>query len=195
MRAARISSRRAGRVRRVLEAAFVLLIPFSVALARAAEKPNLPPAAKRTVDFQKEIKPIFEAHCMRCHGPDKQKSEFRLDRKEAALKGGENHAPDIRPGKSAESPLIQFVSGAVPDMKMPQKGEPLSAEQIGLLRAWIDQGAPWPADEKVEVHWSLKPVSRPEAPKANTRKQRERNSIDAFVLAKLSEKKLGPSGE
>jgi mono/diheme cytochrome c family protein len=105
---------------------------------------NLPPASKRPVVFARDIKPIFEAKCIQCHGPDKQKSQFRLDQKEAALKGGENHVPDIRPGNSAQSPLIHFVSGLVKDMKMPAKGEPLTVDEIGLLRAWIDQGSAWP---------------------------------------------------
>src|SRR6267143_6380323 len=80
-------------------------------LAADLENPTLPPPVQRAVDFEKDVKPIFAAHCIKCHGPDKQKGEFRLDRKESALKGGENPAPDIRPGHSAESPLIRFVSG------------------------------------------------------------------------------------
>src|SRR4051812_25962108 len=170
------------------------LIALSGSLAFAivaadAENPTLPPPAQERVDFEKEVKPIFAAHCIKCHGPEKQKGEFRLDRRESALKGGENHAPDIRPGHSAESPLIRFVSGAVPDMKMPQKGEPLTVEEIGLLRAWIDQGANWPENARVaeEKHWSLKPVSRPSIPPSANRKWQQRNAIDAFILAKLSD--------
>src|SRR3954470_14632192 len=128
---------------------------------------RLPPASKRAVLFAKDIKPIFDAKCIQCHGPDKQKSQFRLDQKEAALKGGENHSPDIRPGNSAQSPLIHFVYGLVKDMKMPAKGDPLTQEEIGLLRAWIDQGALWPETSPAarQVHWSLKPVTRPPLPK------------------------------
>src|SRR3954468_3811711 len=79
--------------------------------AASVDTTKLPPAASRTVDFAKDIQPIFEASCIQCHGPDKQKSGFRLDQKEAALKGGETYAPDIHPGKSSESPLIHFVAG------------------------------------------------------------------------------------
>ncbi|HMC27564.1 MAG TPA: PSD1 and planctomycete cytochrome C domain-containing protein, partial [Verrucomicrobiae bacterium] len=178
--------------RRVLARGIVAFIATWNAIG--AETPNLPPAANRSVDFSKDIKPIFEVHCVKCHGPDKQKSEFRLDRKEPALKGGENHAPDILPGKSAESPLIQFVSGVIPEMKMPQKGEPLSAQEIGLLRAWIDQGANWPEESKADqTHWSLKPVERPTIPAGAKRGQG--NPIDAFVFARLAENKLTPSRE
>jgi hypothetical protein len=157
---------------------------------------KLPPAIERPVDFAKDIKPILEANCLQCHGADKQKSGLRLDLQEAALKGGETYAPDIRPGKSAESPLIHFVAGLVPDMKMPAKGEPLTAEQIGLLRAWIDQGAKWSGEGQLAAaptHWSLKPVVRPTVPAISDAKVRSSNPIDAFVFTKLAESKLTPA--
>ena len=161
-------------------------------LVSAADISRLPPAATRAVDFAKDIQPIFEANCVKCHGAEKQKGGLRLDNKEAALKGGENHAPAIKPKNSADSPLIQFVAGLVPDLKMPQKGDPLSVEQIGLLRAWIDQGAVWPegSQKAKEIHWSFKPVARPSVPVFKDRASRFANPIDAFVLAKLAESKL-----
>ena len=81
---------------------------------------------------------------MRCHGPQKPKSHFRLDSRESALKGGEGGV-DIIPGNSAESPLIRYVARLVEDVEMPPpgKGEPLTPAQVGLLRKWIDQGAEW----------------------------------------------------
>ena len=153
---------------------------------------KLPPAATGSVDFLRDIQPIFSGSCLKCHGPDKQKSGFRLDDREAALKGGENHAPAIKPKNSADSPLIHFVAGLVPDMQMPQKGDPLTAGQIGLLRAWIDQGANWPQDAKTNkpVHWALKPVVRPSVPMPTIRKTKIASSIDAFIATKLAEKKL-----
>ncbi len=153
---------------------------------------RLPPASARTVDFARDIRPIFEKSCYSCHGPDKQRSGFRLDDREAALRGGENHAPAIRPKHSAESPLIHFVAGLVPDMHMPQKGDPLSAEQIGLLRAWVDQGADWPAGGAAvtQVHWALKPVERPPVPVLPNRKGKLSNPIDAFVATQLEGKHL-----
>src|SRR5689334_11183039 len=112
---------------------WTLCLPLFVQAAAAAE---LPPPVSRQVDFAKDIQPIFAEHCYACHGPDKQEAQFRLDTKEIALKGGEL-GPAITPGKSAESLLIQAVSGIKPDLIMPKKGERLTAEQIGLLRAWI----------------------------------------------------------
>ena len=173
----------------------VALLVLPSCLMRAVSAPaldlaKLPPAATRPVDFVQDIRPIFEKSCVPCHGVDKQRSGFRLDDREAALRGGENHAPAIKPKNSAESPLIQFVAGLVPDMQMPKKGDLLTAEQIGLLRAWIDQGANWPQDTNSvkAVHWALKPVQRPPVPA--TRKANVTNPIDAFVAARLTEKKL-----
>ena len=113
----------------------------------ATDVAPLPPAASRAVDFDRDIKPIFDQQCQRCHGPEKPKNHFRLDQRAAALKGGDSGVA-IVPGNSAESRLIQIVAGMDSEMVMPPKGrgEPLTAEQIGLLRAWIDQGAAWGED-------------------------------------------------
>ncbi|MFZ9825402.1 MAG: c-type cytochrome domain-containing protein, partial [Gemmataceae bacterium] len=63
------------------------------------------------VDFVREVRPIFQKHCYSCHGPEKQKSGYRLDIKSIAIKGGDNHSPVIVPGKPLESPLIRMVKG------------------------------------------------------------------------------------
>lgn len=113
---------------------------------------KLPPAAPGPVDFARDIQPIFEKTCLRCHGPEKPKSKFRLDNRESALKGGENGV-DIVPGESAKSPLIHYVARLVEDMEMPPegKGDPLTPEQVGLLRTWIDQGANWATNAPVKA--------------------------------------------
>lgn len=102
---------------------------------------KLPPPSETKIDFDQHIKPIFEKACFRCHGPERPKSGFRLDDRGAALKGGDNGIAIVE-GKSAESPLIHYVAYLVEDMEMPPagKGEKLTTEEIGLLRAWIDQG-------------------------------------------------------
>src|SRR5205085_10211675 len=107
---------------------------------------QLPPPASTQINFTSDIKPILETSCLRCHGPEKPKSRFRLDNREAALKGGENGV-DIFPGNSAKSPLIHYVARLVEDMEMPPrgKGDPLTTNQVALLRAWIDQGVVWDA--------------------------------------------------
>ena len=142
----------------------------------AVDLAKLPPAASGPVDFVRDIRPIFEKSCQSCHGAEKQKSG----------------APAIKPGHSADSPLVQFVAGLVPDMTMPAKGDRLTPAQIGLLRAWIDQGAVWPQEAKPvkAVHWALKPVERPPVPVPANHKVKIANPIDAFVEAKLEEKQL-----
>ena len=114
-------------------------------LARAAEVDisKLPAASdKKGVTYAKDIKPIFEKTCFKCHGPEKQKGKFRVDSLEAALKGGED-GKVIEPGNSAKSTLVHAVARLNEDDAMPpaDKGTPLTKEQVGLIRAWIDQGA------------------------------------------------------
>jgi len=185
----------------VVAASTVLLCDSAWAAAVAAlDLAQVPPAAARPVDFAREIEPIFAKSCHSCHGPEKQKGEFRLDSKAAALKGGENYAPAIKPGDGAGSPLIHLVAGLVPEAQMPAKGDPLTPEQIGLLRAWIDQGAVWPDDGRAEVdpiksHWAFQPVQRPSVPSLANRKSQIVNPIDAFIGTKLAENKLARSSE
>ena len=102
-----------------------------------------PPLDKKGLSYEKDIKPIFEKSCFKCHGPEKQKAKLRLDSLEAALKGSEN-GKVIDSGKSAKSVLVHNIAriGDEDDWMPPEgKGDPLTKEQIGLIRAWIDQGA------------------------------------------------------
>jgi mono/diheme cytochrome c family protein len=103
---------------------------------------QLPPAANHPVDFAKDIKPIFEESCIKCHGHGRDKGGLRIDTRETLLKGGDSGAAVVL-GKSADSYLIQLVQGFDPDETMPKKGKKLTPEQIGLMRAWIDQGLKW----------------------------------------------------
>ena len=108
------------------------------------DESTLPPPASVQIDFARDIKPILTNTCYRCHSGEKPKSHFLLTSRETALQGG-NEKVDIIVGQSAKSPLIHYVSRLVPDMEMPPegKGTPLTREQVGLLRAWIDQGVTW----------------------------------------------------
>jgi len=141
---AALFSRHASRL--TFHISLILCCVSAFASHAAIDESKLPPAASLKVDFERDIKPILETTCWRCHGPERPKSHFRLDNRESALKGGENGV-DILPGNSAGSPLIHYVARLVPDFEMPPpgKGQPLAPEQIGLLRAWIDQGAQWGA--------------------------------------------------
>ena len=144
--------------------------------------------------FVPDIRPIFEAHCVKCHGPEKQKSGYRLDVKSIAFTGGEGSAPNILPGNGATSPLVKYIRGEVEDMKMPPEGEPLSPAEIATVTAWIDAGAVWPDTASALVRdpldwWSLKPIAKV-APPATTPAV---NPIDAFIRAKLAANGLTPS--
>jgi mono/diheme cytochrome c family protein len=164
-----------------------LLVVFLVAAVTRAAEP----------DFGRDVQPIFVKVCLSCHGPDKQKGGLRLDGRAAAMTGGDS-GPVIVPGKAADSPLIRRVSSADPTERMPPKGEPLTAERVKLLRAWIDSGAAWPADaaDPRADWWSLKPIRKPAIPALTEEdSKRARNPIDAFVLLKLREKGLRPSPE
>lgn len=161
---------------------------------------KLPPPAKRSVDFAKDIQPLLVGKCIACHGATKHESGLGLHTREAAMAGGDG-GKAIEPGKSAESRIVQLASGVDPDESMPPDGEgtKLNAEQVGLLRAWIDQGAKWPdgldlAAGAKSNHWSYQPVKRPELP-AVKNKAWPRNPIDAFVLARLEKEGLSPSPE
>ena len=124
--------------------ALTLCAALAVAFtASAAAKKELPPASKKTgLTFDKDIKPIFEKSCVECHGEKKSKGKLKLDTLANALKASEN-GKSIVPGKSADSSLVKAIARLVEDDAMPPegKGKPLTAEQIGLIRAWIDQGA------------------------------------------------------
>jgi hypothetical protein len=122
----------------------VLALFVSVLSASAAET-KLPPPLDRPVDFEKEVQPLLAAKCFSCHGEEVQQSGLRLDRRQLALRGGD-YGPVIVIGKSAESKLIKRVANGDGGLQMPPTG-PLTDEEIGILRAWIDQGA----DYRIQV--------------------------------------------
>jgi mono/diheme cytochrome c family protein len=173
------------------------VIAFWAACA-GAKAADLPPAADRPVDFVKDVQPILSDNCFGCHGPRKHEAEVRWDNKEIALRGGDR-GQDIIPGHSADSRLIQSVSGVITNLVMPQSGDRLTTQQIGILRAWIDQGANWPDSASVKVldprlHWSFKAPVQPSIPSVKLKKW-ARNQIDDFILARLEKEKLHPSPE
>ena len=144
---------------RLSNLAFALVLISAFVPARAADAP----AGTQKVDFVKDVQPIFKASCVKCHSLDPKKpkkkgaGEFRIDDKAAALKGGK-YGVDIVPGNSKDSRLFQLLSGPitvtvdgvnkdVPPMPKAKKGEkfkPLPADQIEIIRRWLDQGGYWP---------------------------------------------------
>jgi Planctomycete cytochrome C len=109
------------------------------------------PRALAKVDFQKQIKPIFEASCVSCHNPKKIKGKLRLDEKALAMKGTPD-GPVIVPGMADKSPMYKRVSLPADDPDiMPAKGDLLTKEQQALIRDWINEGAEWPDGVKLVV--------------------------------------------
>ncbi len=157
----------------------------------ALRQGNLSVTAQGQVDFVRDIQPIFQASCTPCHFGDKPKADLRLNSKTITMK-------QIVPGKSADSRLIHRVLGLNGEKRMPLGGQPLRAEQIELLKRWIDEGANWPDAASVEggvkKHWAYIPPVRPAVP-AVKNKAWVRNPIDTFILARLEKENLMPSPE
>src|ERR1700722_13728417 len=96
------------------------------------------------------IKPLLERSCVVCHSGEKPRGHFSVDGRDAMLKAGATGEAAIVPGHSEKSLLIDYVSGDAPDSEMPPKAQrekfpALKTDEVALLRAWIDQGAEWPA--------------------------------------------------
>jgi mono/diheme cytochrome c family protein len=127
-----------------------LALTLGALLAPAVAPAKLPPAlldqlpapASQPVDFARDIHPILDVSCAKCHARGKAKGGFRIDDRQALLEPADS-GPAVLPGNSRDSYLIHLVSGLDPDFVMPDKGTRLTPAEVGLLRAWIDQGAPW----------------------------------------------------
>ena len=143
-----------------------------------------------TVRFNRDIRPIMSDTCFHCHGfdPKSRKGSLRLDVREDALKAGKSGAIAIVPGKPEESEVIKRLFTKDEDDLMPNKEshKTLTAAQKELFRRWVAQGAVY------EPHWAYKPLEAPAVPALPAG---GKNPIDAFVGAKLAEKKISPAGE
>jgi mono/diheme cytochrome c family protein len=152
---------------------------------------SLHTAAGQTVEFNRDIRPIFSENCFACHGPDKpkRKADLRLDNAEGAFADLGGHFALV-PKKPGESALHQRLTEKDPRRRMPpaSTGKSLSPQQVALIRRWIEQGAHY------QKHWALIPPRRPDLPKIRDEKW-VGNSIDRFLLARLERKGLKPSAE
>jgi hypothetical protein len=155
--------------------------------------------AAPTVDFVRDIQPVFQRHCYRCHGSLRQESSYRLDVREVALGTADLGPAPIMRGDAQNSPLLRFVSGSDEGgIVMPPDDAPrLTDQQVALLKAWIVQGAAWPDDaagsqERLTTeHWSFQLLQKPHVPILEN--DWVRNPIDGFVLAQLQQHGLHPS--
>jgi len=138
------------------------------------------------VNFEDDILPLFEDYCIDCHGPDKQKSGFRVDRRVHLLKGGDSGLPAVIPMNPGKSYMIEVIKSDDPEIGMPPKGGKLFDDEVELLEQWIAEGAVWPGqmEDKIEEgtdHWAFQSVERPAIP------QKSDNPIDAFLNRRLEE--------
>lgn len=159
------------------------------------------------VDFEQDVAPILETHCMACHREAEAKhtgGDIRFDTLETI-------STFIVPRDPDASELIAQITG--PEPEMPKKGKPLSAAQVETLRGWVAAGAPWPSgrvlrDDPVRDldWWSLRAIaehSPPDPPsglvdpartKDPSRTDTSRNPVDAFLNAKMAEAGVVPVG-
>src|SRR5262245_37168581 len=172
------------------------LLPARHKKRRVKHTPQAVPA--KHVDYTRDVKPILEARCYRCHGPMRCKAGLRLDSAAAIRKGG-NSGAVIVPGDSANSVLIAVLRGAADRPQMPPSGKPLSDKQVGLLKDWIDSGASAPdageqepAEAAPSNHWAFQPPRSPPVPAVRNTAW-GRNPIDAFLAAEQEKKGLTPS--
>ncbi|MCH1438121.1 MAG: PSD1 and planctomycete cytochrome C domain-containing protein [Rubripirellula sp.] len=118
------------------------------------------------IDFKTEIEPILLSHCIDCHGPDEQQSEFRVDRLASLLAGGNSGEPAVIAGKPQASYLLKLIRHEQPELEMPPDGR-LSEEEVTRIEKWIAQGAGTPASygpakaTKELKHWSFLPLRAP----------------------------------
>ncbi|MEO1528880.1 MAG: PSD1 and planctomycete cytochrome C domain-containing protein [Planctomycetota bacterium] len=136
------------------------------------------------VSFTRDIRPILSDRCFKCHGPDAnaREADLRLDESRGALDSGA-----IIPGAPDESSLIERTTTDDPDLRMPPDGEPLTAEQIGVLRDWISAGA------KYERHWAYEKPNPGTPPRIEQADWQRINAIDQFVQARLVENGMQPA--
>lgn len=171
---------------------------FLISLCLLLPASGKTPDARQRVDFKTQIAPLFVEHCIRCHNPGNEKGELSLETAQ-----GLNANGYLMPGKPDESYLLEVIHADPQTGKatMPKDTKPLSTEDVALIARWIEQGADWPSDFKLEEKskadlswWSLQPLAETTPPEtAGMPAAWQQHPIDRFVAAKLAEKNLNPA--
>ncbi len=167
------------------------LIDFSFAIVVSIAPPVF---SQAPTEFTTHVAPILEQRCVGCHNETDRKGGFSLHSSEAAF------ASDaIRPNDAEASHLVELISPVNGEAEMPQGSEPLSPEEVAVIRAWIDAGAPWPEGVRLETPvadlnwWSLRPLRHDLKVPQASRPMPDGNPIDGFVRRKIVEKGLRAS--
>lgn len=149
-----------------------------------------------TVDYNSEIKPIFNKKCITCHGGVKRQSGFSVLFRSDALAINKSGKAAIIPGNPSHSELIRRLTLKDPEERMPYKHPPLTDDEIATLKKWIRQGAQW------GDHWAYVPVQKTDSPKVDNwffgttgGGSWTKNSIDNFIYQRMREEGLKPSEE
>jgi hypothetical protein len=177
----------------------VVFCALAVALAALSVRADSP---EQVEFFEKRIRPILVERCYECHSAEakKLKAGFRVDSREALLKGGESAKPSIVPGEPEKSQLIEAVRWSNPDLQMPPKTK-LSDAQLADLEIWVKLGATYPAAAgggavdavaTARENWPFTPVKRPSPPVVRDPSW-PKSPIDQFILSKLEENGLRPA--
>lgn len=169
----------------------IVLLVSIASIARADEQP---------VDYSSQVKPLLVDKCGRCHGVKTQQASLRLDSGKGIVTGGDS-GPTIVPGESAKSLLVHAITGTEGASQMPPEGDKLQPSQVELLKRWIDAGAKYPEDERVEAaatksvdHWSFKSIPKVIPPEVGSDAKRN-NGIDNFIQQRLAQDQLTASSE
>lgn len=141
------------------------------------------------VSFNRDIRPILNDKCMRCHGGVKAMGDFNLLFEKTALGPTESGRPAIIPGDHQSSEVFRRITSEDPELRMPLDAAPLTDQEIALISRWIDEGAKW------EKHWAyIAPDPQISIPGA-TIPDWGNNDIDRFIARSLSEQHLPPNPE
>ncbi len=158
--------------------------------------------------FEKQVRPILADHCYHCHSADtKPAGNLRVDDRNGLLTGG-NSGPAVVPGDPGKSLLLKRATQKEEKKRMPLEGKHLNDEQVATLTQWIKDGAAWPAvrvpaslgrlkpeyEKLKKEHWAWQPLTNPKVPVVKDRGW-ARDDIDRFLLTKLDEKGLKPTGD
>jgi len=189
----------------LLRRSFFLLLPFIAVSVVEAEEIDAKPASASPEQirfFENKIRPLLANACYECHSEDWQESDLRLDTLQGMLTGGKA-GPALLPGKPKGSLIVTAVTYRDNDLKMPPE-EKLSDAQIADLTKWVEMGAPHPDSGSIKIdhssgidlekgrqHWAFQTPVKPEVP-AVSESALVHNPIDAFLLARLEEKKIKP---
>ena len=141
------------------------------------------------VSFNRDIRPIFNGKCLRCHGGVRANGGFSLLFEEEALGIAESGRRAIVPGDHRKSELYRRIIHSDPAMRMPLGMEPLSEAEIDLIARWIDQGAEW------ELHWAYRKPEKEIRPPEGGGSAWIRNDIDRFIYTRFAAKGLSPAPE